>query len=83
MKSLIIIWLVALLTIVGGIVYFNHVINSLLLEVQSAPINGYTSLEVVYNYEEQKTANIHVIEPKVSGAYLQWGANQLQGAYNE
>ena len=44
------------------------------IEANTSVLSVPSSLEVVNNYGEQKTADIHVIEPKVSDAYLQWGA---------
>lgn len=91
MKQLIIIWLLVLITIIGGSLYMNHAINDMLEaipEAHTSVLTPQTSLEVVYNYNEQKTANINVLEPKVSDAYLQYGVgntpdNRLQGAYNQ
>jgi flagellar basal body-associated protein FliL len=38
--------------------------------------NGtYDGLRVVNNYDEQRTANVNMLEPKVSDVYLQYGAN--------
>jgi len=42
---------------------------------RDAPLLVVRQLKVVNNYGEQKTANVHVLEPKVSDAYYQWGAN--------
>lgn len=90
MRSLIIIWLAVLVTLIGGTIYMNHAIN---IMVKSLPdeytsvLTPQTSLEVVYNYGEQKTADIHILEPKVSADYLQYGYGSyvldLQGSYNE
>jgi len=46
------------------------------VEHATAVLKPVSTLEVVNNYNEQKTAPINVLEPKVSDAYL-------QGAYNE
>jgi flagellar basal body-associated protein FliL len=86
MRSLVIIWLLVLVTLVGGAVYMNHAINSMvesLPEARTAVLTPRTSLKVVYNYQEQKTANINVLEPKVSDVYLQYGSNGVQGSSNE
>jgi hypothetical protein len=40
------------------------------------PLTPVSCLEVVNNYGVQKTANINVLEPKVSDVYLQYGVNQ-------
>jgi hypothetical protein len=64
----------------------NNAINSMvesLPDEHTSVLTAQTSLKVVYNYDEQRTANINVLEPKVSDAYLQWGANGVQGASNE
>jgi hypothetical protein len=58
------------------------------VEAYRVDIKPVSSLEVVYNYSEQKTADISVIEPKVSDVYYQNTAgntpnNRLQGAYNQ
>jgi hypothetical protein len=93
MKSLIIIWLAVLVTIVGGSAYMNHAIGQMIEEMpdsHTSVLTPRTSLEVVYNYSEQKTANINVLEPKVSDVYLQYGAytqtlpspQPLQGSLN-
>ncbi len=74
MKSLIIIWLLALVTIIGGGLYMNHAINGMieqLPEEHTSVLTPQSTLEVVYNYQEQKTADIHVLEPKVSDVYYQ------------
>ena len=93
MKSLIVIWVAVLVTIVGGSAYMNHAIGQMVQEMpdsHTSVLTPRTSLEVVYNYGEQKTAPIHVIEPKVRDVYLQYGEyaqtlpspQQLQGSLN-
>lgn len=70
MKSLIIIWLLVLVTLVGGGVYMNHAINGMLEaipEAHTSVLTAQTSLEVVNSYGEQKTLDISTI----------------QGSYNE
>ncbi len=91
MKSLIIIWVAVLITLIGGTIYMNHAINGMIervpensvrinycntngmvvLTANKCHISGFNSLEVINNYQEQKTANINLLEPKVSDAYLQ------------
>jgi hypothetical protein len=43
------------------------------IDAYTPPVS-YTSLEVVNNYGYQRTANINVLEPKVSSEYLQYGS---------
>lgn len=93
MKSLIVIWLLVLAVVVGGSAYMNHAIGQMIEEMPEARtsvLTPRTSLEVVYNYQEQRTTNINVLEPKVSDVYLQYGAytqtlpspQPLQGSLN-
>lgn len=42
---------------------------------------GESNLTAVDNYGEQKTAPVHVLEPKVSDAYLQYGSGDIK-TYN-
>jgi hypothetical protein len=69
---------------VGSSVVINHCDTSgmIVLTDSRCDISPQTSLEVVYNYGEQKTAPIHVLEPKVSDVYLQYApmVNELEGA---
>ena len=46
MRSLIIIWLLVLVTLVGGSLYMNHVIGQMLVETQTSVLTPRTSLEV-------------------------------------
>lgn len=39
-------------------------------------------LYVVHNSNEQVTANVNVLEPKVSDAYLQYGHTPMVGVYS-
>lgn len=40
------------------------------------PVTPVSCLKAVNNYGVQKTANVNVLEPKVSDVYLQYGVNQ-------
>ena len=57
MKSLIIIWLLVLVVLVGGLVYMNHVINELVKavpETRVAVLRPISSLEVVNSNSSNK-----------------------------
>lgn len=84
MKALITIWVLAGITAVGSVFWVNHTINRIVAENPSDGLYMYhnTNLKVIDNYGQQKTANIHVLEPKASGDYLQYGHTPMWGILN-
>ena len=67
---------------IGLVLGLMFVSRYLVVEAQninySQPVKVTERLEVVNNYGEQKTANVHFLEPKVSDVYYQYAPNKVQ-----
>lgn len=85
MKTLVIIWVVAGIVVVGSIVYMNRTINSLAREIQSDTlyVRQDSDLYVTNNYGNQLTARMNVLQPMVADNYYQFAYNAQPVGLNQ
>lgn len=87
-KSLIIVWSRVIVLILAGLfigavlglwaINKYMVVEAAIVDSRLSYVPHGASLEVVHNYGEQKTANVHVLEPKVSDVYYQYAPDVIQ-----